>query len=156
MRAYAMAALLVLLLQPFGVAVAAAEGMPPGCRLGDDDPLRADVNQMMTEGAQFELRQKAALREKVSRLGRARGWSQTEEDAYLRTVVMRGNDQAWGKTLEVAAAFMQVCQEQADGSQRAEAVRLFRQLYGVEEQQWRLIQQSVERDISAAEKELQD
>jgi hypothetical protein len=155
MRAYAMAAIVVLLLQPFGVPVATGEGMPPGCRLEDDDPLRAEVNRMMAEGAEFELRQKAALREKVSRLGRARGWSQAEEDAYLKAVVMRGNDQAWGQTLEVAAAFMRVCQEQTDGSQRAEAVRLFRQLYDVEEKQWRWIQDSVERDIAEAEKEPQ-
>lgn len=130
---------------------AGAQEFGIGCRLDDDDPLRAEIDRMMREGAVFEAQQRAALQEKVSRLGKARGWAKAEEDAYLRRAVFRGNDDAWEKTLAVAAAFVRVCEERADGGQRADAVRLFRQFYVVEEQQWQSIHEAVDADIAVAE-----
>ena len=43
--------------------------MAPGCRLAANDPLRAEVEQMMRDGAAFEERQRLALEDKVRRLG---------------------------------------------------------------------------------------
>jgi hypothetical protein len=51
--------------------------------------------------------------------------------------------------LTVGAAFIRVCEERTDGSQRAEAVRLFRELYAVEEKQWQSIHESVDKELAA-------
>jgi len=122
--------------------------IPAGCRLADDDPLRAEVNSVMKAGADFEARQRAALEDKVGLLGRSRGWSKAQEDAYLRKVVLVGNSESWDRMLTVAAAFIRVCEE-SDGNQRVEAVRLFRELYAVEASQWRSIHESVDKDLAA-------
>ena len=128
----------------------AEEPIPAGCKLADDDPLRAEVNSVMQAGADFEAQQRATLEDKVTLLARARGWNKAEEDAYLRRAVLVGNNESWDRMLTVAAAFIRVCEEQNDGNQRAEAVRLFRELYAVEEKQWRSIHESVDKDLAAA------
>lgn len=128
----------------------AEEPIPAGCKLADDDPLRAEVNIVMQAGADFEAQQRTTLEDKVTLLARARGWSKAEEDAYLGRVVLVGNNESWDRMLTLAAAFIRVCEEQNDGNQRAEAVRLFRELYAVEEKQWRSIHESVDRDLAAA------
>lgn len=152
LRDVTVAALFVLMaVQPLTVPLAAGEGISPGCRLEADDPLRVEVDQMMKDGAEFQATQTQALREKVTRLAQSRGWDSTEQEAYFRAVVLRGNQESWDQTLEVAAAFMRVCHVQDDGQQRAEAVRLFRQLYVVEQEQWRRIHDAVDRDIDAVE-----
>lgn len=133
-----------------GISMSAETAIPAGCRLAADDPLRAEVNRVMREGTEFELRQKAALQDKVSRLGQAKGWTKAEEDAYLKKVVFVGNNESWDQTLELVAAFVRVCEEQNDGNQRAEAVRLFREMYLVEEKQWRAIHDRVDRELDAA------
>jgi hypothetical protein len=125
--------------------------VPDGCRLAADDPLRVEVNRMMREGAAFEEEQRAALVQKVSRLGQVRGWSKREEADYLKTVIAAGINGTWAQTLSVVAAFIRVCEEQNDGRQRAEAVRLFRELYVVEEKQWRSIHRAVDREIAGTE-----
>lgn len=124
--------------------------VPEGCKLAADDPLRAEVNRMMRDGAAFEDEQRAALVQKVSRLGQARGWSKGQEADYLKTVITAGINGTWAQTLSVVAAFIRVCEEQSDGNQRAEAVRLFRELYVVEEKQWRSIHDAVDREIAEA------
>jgi hypothetical protein len=128
----------------------AEEPIPAGCKLADDDPLRAEVNSVMQAGADFEAQQRATLEDKVTLLARARAWNKAEEDAYLRRAVLVGNNESWDRMLTVAAAFIRVCEEQNDGNQRAEAVRLFRELYAVEEKQWRSIHESVDKDLAAA------
>ncbi len=130
--------------------VAAQNELPPGCRLAADDPLRGQVDRVMREGAEFEAEQRALLQHKVARLGAVKGWSAAEQDAYFRRAVLVGNGESWARTLEVAAAFIAVCQEQIEGHSRADAVRLFAELYAVERQQWRRIVDGVERDLSAA------
>jgi hypothetical protein len=145
----ALAAALACALLP----AAGGQTLPAGCRLGEDDPLRAEVNTVMKAGADFESQQRAALRDKISQLGRAKGWSTTEEEAYFRKVVLVGNAESWDQMLTVAAAFIRVCEEQDDGNQRAEAVRLFRELYVVEERQWRTIHESVDRDLAASRRD---
>lgn len=142
---------LLMAVQPLTVALAAGEGISPGCRLDADDPLRIEVDQIMKDGADFQAAQTQALRDKVTRLAQTRGWNSTDEQAYFRAAVLRGNQESWDQTLEVAAAFMHVCHVQDDGHQRAQAVRLFRQLYVVEREQWRRIHDAVDRDIDAAE-----
>jgi hypothetical protein len=142
--------LLAGLLTQAGLCNAAERAVPDGCRLAADDPLRLEVNRLMREGAAFEEEQRAALLQKVSRLGQARGWSKTEEADYLKSVIAAGVSGSWAQTLSVVAAFIRVCEEKSDGNQRAEAVRLFRELYVVEEQQWRSIHDAVDRETAAA------
>ncbi|HWQ40354.1 MAG TPA: hypothetical protein VNM24_17380 [Burkholderiales bacterium] len=148
----AVVVLLTLLFFP-GIAASAEAAIAAGCRLAADDPLRAEVNRVMREGTEFELQQKAALQDKVSRLGQARGWTKAEEDAYLKKVVFVGNNESWDQTLELVAAFVRVCEEQNDGNQRAEAVRLFREMYLIEEKQWRAIHDRVDRELDAANRD---
>lgn len=150
MPAYVVACVPALVFLLSAQLSAAEHSIPAGCRLADDDPLRAEVNSAMKAGAEFESRQSAALQGKVGQLGRARGWSTAEEDVYLRKVVLVGNAESWDQTLTVAAALIRVCEEQNDGNQRAEAVRLFRELYAVEERQWRSIHESVDKELAAA------
>jgi len=144
--------ILVLAALLIHVGQATAEGLavPEGCKLADDDPLRAEVNRAMKEGTEFEERQRAALEDKVTRLGRARGWSKAQEREYLKAAIMTGINGAWAQTLSVVATFVRVCEEQTDGNQRVEAVRLFRELYLVEERQWQSIHEAVDREIAAS------
>jgi hypothetical protein len=135
------------------VTLAAGQVTPEGCRLADDDPLRVEVNRMMKDGIEFEEQQKAALEDKVGRLGQARGWSKSQESDFMRKVVFAGNNESWEQTLAVVAAFVRVCEEQADGNQRAEAIRLFRELYAVEAKQWQSIHDAVDREIAATKQE---
>lgn len=128
------------------------ETAPPGCRLAADDPLRAEVNRMMKQGEEFEQQQKLALEEKVNFLAQARGWSKRDEHEYLVAVLRDGVRETWDPTLVVAAAFMRVC-EQSAGNQRAEAVRLFREFYVLEEKQWRSMHQRVDKEIASAGQE---
>ncbi|MGH8632010.1 MAG: hypothetical protein ACREU7_14780 [Burkholderiales bacterium] len=118
--------------------------------------MRVEVNRMMREGAEFEERQKAELEDKVSQLGRAKRWSKSQEAEYLKTVIVAGVNDTWAQTLSVVAAFIRVCEEQTDGNQRMEAVRLFRELYIVEEKQWRSIHDAVDVEIADAQREAED
>jgi hypothetical protein len=128
------------------------ETAPPGCRLAADDPLRAEVNRMMKQGEEFEQQQKLALEEKVNLLAQARGWNKRDEHEYLVAVLRDGVRETWDPTLVVAAAFMRVC-EQSAGNQRAEAVRLFREFYVLEEKQWQSMHQRVDKEIASAGQE---
>lgn len=130
-------------------SIAADEDSPPGCRLTADDPLRAEVDLMMKQGQAFEQQQKLALEEKVGLLARARGWTKRDEHEYLVAVMRDGVEENWNPTLVVAATFMRVC-EQSAGDQRAEAVRLFREFYVLEEKQWQSMHQRVDREIAEA------
>ena len=134
------------------LSIAAEEDAPPGCRLTADDPLRAEVNRMMKQGEEFEQQQKLALEDKVNLLARARGWSKRDEQEYLVAVLRDGVRETWDPTLVVAAAFMRVC-EQSAGNQRAEAVRLFREFYVLEEKQWQSMHQRVDKEIASAGQE---
>ena len=128
------------------------EVAPPGCRLAADDPLRAEVDQMMKQGEEYEQQQKRALEEKVGLLARARGWSKREKHEYLVAVIRDGVRETWNPTLAVASAFMRICERSA-GNQRAEAVRLFRELYVLDERQWQSIHQRVDREIASVGQE---
>ena len=131
------------------LSIADGEDPPPGCRLAADDPLRAEVDQMMKQGEEYEQQQKRALEEKVGLLARARGWNKRDEHEYMVTVMRDGVRETWNPTLAVASAFMKIC-EQSAGNQRAEAVRLFRELYVLDEMQWQSIHQRVDREIASA------
>lgn len=137
-----------LLLHGLPAAVAAERNLTPGCRLAANDPLRAEIDQMMRAGAAYEEEQRLSLEEKVRALGRARGWSKVEEDRYLHQLVADGINATWDQTLAVAAAFIQICEEQTDGHQRSDAVRLFREFYVVEERQWRDLHETIDREIA--------
>ena len=128
---------------------AAEEDRSDGCRLAADDPLRAEVDQLMKQGEAFEQQQKLALEEKVNALARTRGWTKRDEHEYLVTVMREGVQQNWSPTLVVAATFMRIC-EQSAGNHRAEAVRLFREFYVLEEKQWQSMHQRVDKEIAAA------
>ena len=151
-RAGALVLVAAALLHCLSLPIAAEEDEPPGCRLAADDPLRAEVDRMMKQGEEFEQQQKLALEEKVNILARARGWSKRDEHEYLVSVLRGGVRDTWDPTLVVAAAFMRVC-EQSAGNQRAEAVRLFRELYVLEEKQWQSMHQKVDEDIASAGRE---
>jgi len=140
------------LLHCLSLPIAAEEDAPPGCRLAADDPLRAEVDRMMKQGAEFEQQQRLELEEKVNLLARARGWSKRDEHEYLVSVLRGGVRDTWDPTLAVAATFMRVC-EQSAGNQRTEAVRLFRELYVLEEKQWQSMHQKVDEDIALARQE---
>ena len=140
------------LLHCAALSIAAEEDAPPGCRLAADDPLRAEVDRMMKQGVEFEQQQRLSLEEKVNVLARARGWSKRDEHEYLVSVLRGGVRDTWDPTLAVAAAFMRVC-EQSAGNQRAEAVRLFRELYVLEEKQWQSMHQRVDKEIASAGQE---
>ena len=129
------------------LSIADEEDPPPGCRLAADDPLRAEVDQMMKQGEEYEQQQKLALEEKVGLLARARGWNKRDEHEYMVAVMRDGVRETWNPTLAVASAFMRIC-EQSAGNQRAEAVRLFRELYALDERQWQSIHQLVDREIA--------
>ena len=131
------------------LSIAAEEATTDGCRLSADDPLRAEVDRMMKQGEAFEQQQKLALEEKVNLLAQARGWSKRDEHEYLVAVMRDGVEGNWNPNLVVAATFMRVC-EQSAGNQRAEAVRLFREFYVLEENQWRSMHQRVDREIAEA------
>jgi len=130
------------------LSIGAEEIAPTGCRLAADDPLRAEVNRMMRQGEAFEQQQKLALEEKVNLLARARGWSKRDEHEYLVAVLRGGVRETWDPTLAVAATFMRICAQSA-GNQRAEAVRLFRELYVLEEKQWQSMHQKVDKEIAS-------
>lgn len=134
------------------LAIGAEEIAPSGCRLAADDPLRAEVDRMMKQGEEFEQQQKLALEEKVNLLARARGWSKRDEHEYLVAVLRDGVRETWDSSLAVAGAFMRVC-EQSAGNQRAEAVRLFRELYVLDEKQWQSMHQRVDKEIASAGQE---
>ncbi len=140
------------LLHYTALSIGAEEITPSGCRLAADDPLRAEVNRMMKQGEGFEQQQRLALEEKVNLLARARGWSKRDEHEYLVAVLRDGVRETWDPTLVVAAAFMRVC-EQSAGNQRADAVRLFRELYVLEEKQWQSMHQRVDKEIASSEQE---
>jgi|SRR5882762_1403368 len=140
------------LLHYAALSIGAEENSPPGCRLTADDPLRADVDRMMKQGEEFEQQQRLALEEKVNLLARARGWSKRDEHEYLVDVLRDGVRETWDPTLAVAATFMRVC-EQSAGNQRTEAVRLFRELYVLEEKQWQSMHQRVDKEIASAGQE---
>jgi len=129
------------------LSIAAEEISSQGCRLTADDPLRAEVDRMMKQGEEFEQQQKLALEEKVSLLARARGWNKRDEHEYLVAVLRDGVRETWDPSVAVAAAFMRVC-EQSAGNQREEAVRLFRELYVLDEKQWQSMHQRVDREIA--------
>jgi hypothetical protein len=129
------------------LSIAAEEISSQGCRLTADDPLRAEVDRMMKQGEEFEQRQKLALEEKVNLLARARGWNKRDEHEYLVAVLRDGVRETWDPSVAVAAAFMRVC-EQSAGNQREEAVRLFRELYVLDEKQWQSMHQRVDREIA--------
>lgn len=134
------------------LSIGAEEITHPGCRLAADDPLRAEVDRMMKQGQEFEQQQRLALEEKANLLARARGWNKRDEHEYLVAVLRDGVRETWDPTLAVAAAFMRVC-EQSAGNQRAEAVRLFREFYVLEEKQWQSMHQRVDKEITSAEQE---
>jgi hypothetical protein len=134
------------------LSIGAEETAPPGCRLAADDPLRAEVDRMMKQGDEFEQQQKVALEEKVGLLARARGWSKRDEHEYLVAVLREGVRETWNPTLAVAAALMRICEVSA-GNQRAEAVRLFREFYVLEEKQWQSMHQRVDKEIASAGQE---
>ena len=140
------------LLQYAAFSIGAEDISPSGCRLAADDPLRAEVDRMMKQGEEFEQQQKLALEEKVGLLARARGWSKRAEHEYLVAVMRDGVRETWDPTLAVAGAFMRVC-EQSAGNQRAEAVRLFRELYVLDEKQWQSMHQRVDKEIASAGQE---
>jgi len=140
------------LLQCPALSIGAEEIAPTGCRLAADDPLRAEVDGMMKQGEEFEQQQKLALEEKVNLLARARGWSKREEHEYLVAVLRDGVRETWDSSLAVAGAFMRVC-EQSAGNQRAEAVRLFRELYVLDEKQWQSMHLRVDKEIASAGQE---
>jgi hypothetical protein len=50
---------------------------------------------------------------------------------------------------------MRVC-EQSAGNQRAEAVRLFRELYALDEKQWQSMHQRVDKEIASDGQEPKD
>ena len=131
------------------LSIAAEKNTPDGCRLAADDPLRAEVDQMMKQGEEFEQQQKLALEEKVGLLAQARGWTKRDEHEYLVTVLREGVQENWNPTLVVAATFMNIC-EQSAGNQRAEAVRVFREFYVLEQKQWLSMHQRVDKDIAEA------
>jgi hypothetical protein len=137
-----------VLLHYAAFSMGAEDAAPPGCRLTADDPLRAEVDRMMKQGAEFEHQQRLALEEKVTLLARTRGWSKRDEHEYLVAVLSDGVRETWDPTLAVAAAFMRVC-EQSAGNQRAEAVLLFRELYVLEERQWQSMHQRVDKEIAS-------
>lgn len=151
-RAGGLAFIAAALLQYAALSIGAEEIAPPGCRLTADDPLRAEVDRMMKQGEEFEQQQKLALEEKVNLLARTRGWTKRDEHEYLVAVMRDGAQETWDPTLVVAAAFMRVC-EQSAGNQRAEAVRLFRELYVLEEKQWQSMHQRVDKEIASAGQE---
>jgi len=138
------------LLNYTALSIGGEEITAPGCRLAADDPLRAEVDRMMKRGEEYEQHQRLALEEKVNHLARARGWSNRDKHEYLVTVLRGGVRETWDPTLVVAAAFMRVC-EQSAGNQRADAVRLFRELYVLEEKQWQSMHQRVDKEIASAE-----
>jgi len=107
---------------------------------------------MMKQGEEYEQQQKLALEEKVGLLARARGWNKRDEHEYMVAVMRDGVRETWNPTLAVASAFMRIC-EQSAGNQRAEAVRLFRELYALDERQWQLIHQRVDREIASVGQE---
>ena len=129
-------------------SIGAEEISSQGCRLAADDPLRAEVDRMMKQGEEFEQQQKLALEEKVNLLARAMGWSKRDEHEYLVAVLRDGVRETWDPSLAVAAAFMRVC-EQSAGNHRAEAVRLFRELYVLDEKQWQSMHQRVDEEIAS-------
>ena len=133
-------------------SIGAEEISPQGCRLAADDPLRAEVDRMMKQGEEFEQQQKLALEVKINLLARARGWNKRDEHEYLVAVLRDGVRETWDPTLAVAGAFMRVC-EQSAGNQRSEAVRLFRELYVLEEKQWHSMHQRVDKEIASAGQE---
>ena len=153
MRCFRLLTVLSLSLCPLAVGLAAERNMAPGCRLAANDPLRAEVEQMMRDGAAFEERQRLALEDKVRRLGAVRGWSKTEEGDYLQRLLSAGLNGSWDQTLSVAAAFIQVCEEQTDGNQRADAVQLFREFYVVEKRQWQTMHEQIDRDLDHSQGE---
>jgi hypothetical protein len=130
------------------LSIGAEEISPQGCRLTADDPLRAEVDRMMKQGEEFEQQQKLALEEKVNLLARARGWNKRDEHEYLVAVLRDGVRETWDPSVAVAAAFMRVC-EQSAGNQREEAVRLFRELYVLDEKQWQSMHQRVDDEIAS-------
>jgi hypothetical protein len=134
------------------LSIGAEEITPPGCRLAADDPLRAEVDRMMKQGAEFEKQQRLALEEKANLLARARDWSKRDEHEYLVAVMRDGFRENWDPTLAVAAAFMKVC-EQSAGNQRVEAVRLFRELYVLEAKQWQSMHKKVDEEMASAGQE---
>jgi hypothetical protein len=140
------------LLHCAALSIGAEEIAPTGCRLTADDPLRAEVDRMMKQGEEFEQQQKLALEEKVNLLARTRGWTKRDEHEYLVAVMRDGVQGTWDPALVVAAAFMRVC-EQSAGNQRSEAVRLFRELYVLEEKQWQSMHQRVDKEIASAGQE---
>ncbi len=129
-------------------SIGAEQISPQGCRLAADDPLRVEVDRMMKQGEEFEQQQKLVLEEKVNRLARTRGWNKRDEHEYLVAVLRDGVRETWDPTLAVAAAFMRVC-EQSAGNQRAEAVRLFRELYVLDEKQWQSMHKRVDEEIAS-------
>lgn len=146
------ARLLALALALFSLAAAAGpdDAVPAGCRLEAGHPLRLEVEQLIAQGAAFTAQQRELLQDKVARLGQAKGWSSADQDAYFREVVLTGNEQSWQRTLEIAAAFVSLCQSQTEEDPRAEAVRTFREFYAVERAQWRAIHDRVDRDLAEA------
>lgn len=142
-----------LLLYGLSAAFAAERNLIPGCRLAANDPLRVEIDQMMREGAAYEEQQRLSLEKKVRELGRARGWTRVEEDRYFQRLVADGINASWDQTLAVAAAFIQICEEQTDGYQRSDAVRLFREFYVVEEHQWRGLHEKIDGEIARTEQE---
>lgn len=151
-RPETLALIAAALLHYAAFSIGAEEIASQGCRLAADDPLRAEVDRMMNQGAAFEQQQRLALEQKVNLLARARGWSKTDEHEYLVSVLRGGVRETWDPTLAVAAAFMRVC-EQSAGNQRTEAVRLFRELYVLEEKQWQSMHQKVDKEIASAVQE---
>ena len=127
----------------------AAEDTSDGCRLAADDPLRAEVDRLMKQGEVFEQQQKLALEAKVNLLARTRGWTKRDEHEYLVAVMRDGIQENLNPTLVVAATFMKIC-EQSAGNQREEAVRLFRELYVLDERRWQSMHQRVDKEIAEA------
>ena len=152
LRSATMVLVAAALLHCADLSIADEEDPPPGCRLAADDPLRAEVDQMMKQGEEYEQQQKLALEEKVGLLARTRGWNKRDEHEYMVAVMRDGVRETWNSTLAVASAFMRIC-EQSAGNQRAEAVRLFRELYVLDEMQWQSIHQRVDREIASAGQE---
>ncbi len=140
------------LLHYAALSIGAEEISPQGCRLATDDPLRVEVDRLMKQGEEFEQQQKLALEEKVNLLARAKGWSKRDEHEYLVAVLRAGVRETWDPTLAVAAAFMGICERSA-GNQRAEAVRVFREFYVLEEKQWQSMHQRVDKEIASAGQE---
>jgi hypothetical protein len=141
--------MLTLLVSQSGLSFAAEQIGPEGCRLASDDPLRGEIDQMMQEGDAFEENQRLALQEKVELLGQARGWSKRQEHEFLKNVLVAGLADSWDSTLTVAARFITVCEGKSDGTQRARAVEIFRQLYFVQEQQWKSMHDLLDEEIAS-------